>query len=311
LLADQELHPALPADAFAIVKRQIVGTLTGAIQGPEFKAQRALANGLYPVGDPSRRTATPDTAGSVTLDQVKAYYASTFRPDLTTIVVVGDVTPDHARAAVQSAFGSWTASGPAPNVYPPAIPRNKPSSAVIPATGRVQADVTLAQTLPMTYNDPDYPVLELGNTALSGGFGSVLFHDVREVHGYAYTVGSSVAGGHNRSTFRVSYGADPQNVAPAQKLIIADLTQAQKKALPPDRIVRAKAQLIGQLPLRSESFDGVANTLLQYSVTGRPLDSDRRYAATELSATGENVRAALAKWIRPNDFVRVLQVPAR
>jgi len=310
LLADDELHPALPADAFAIVKQQTVGQLTGAVQGPDFKAQRALADALYPAGDPARRAATPESAGVVTLDDVKNYYAAAFRPDLTTIVVVGDVTPEHARAAVQNAFGAWTASGPAPDVYPPPIPRNSPSQAMIPATGRIQSDVTLAETLPMTYNDSDYPVLQLANAALSGGFGSLLYHDVREVHGYAYTVDTSVAGGHNRSTFRVNFGAYPQNTARAKQLIVTDLTSLQKKDLPADRLVRAKALLIGQLPVRSESYDGVASTLLTYSVTGRPLDTDRRYAQAELAASADAVRAAMAKWIRPQGFAGVTQGPA-
>ena len=310
LLADDELHPALPADAFAIVKQQTVGQLTGAVQGPDFKAQRALAYALYPAGDPARRETTPETAGNVTLDDVKNYYAASFRPDLTTIVVVGDVTPEHARAAVQSAFGAWNATGPTPDVYPPAIPRNAPSQVLIPATGRIQSDVTLAQTLPLTYNDPDYPVLQLANAALSGGFGSLLYHDVREVHGYAYTVSTSVAGGHNRSTFRVNFGAYPQNTARAKRLIVTDLTALQKKNLPADRLVRAKALLIGQLPVRSESYDGVAGALLAYSVTGRPLDSDRRYAQAELAATADAVRAAMAKWIRPQGFASVTQGPA-
>jgi zinc protease len=310
LLADDELHPALPADAFAIVKQQTVGQLTGAVQGPDFKAQRALADALYPPGDPSRRQATPETAGSVTLDDVKHYYASTFRPDMTTIVVVGDVTPEHARSVVQAAFGGWIASGPAPDVYPPAIPRNAPSQAMIPATGRIQSDVTLAEALPLTYNDSDYPVLQLANAALSGGFGSLLYHDVREIHGYAYTVSTSVSGGHNRSTFRVNYGAYPQNTDRAKQLIVTDLTALQKKDLPADRLVRAKALLIGQLPVRSESYDGVAGTLLSYSVTGRPLDSDRRYAQAELAASADAVRAAMAKWIRPEGFASVTQGPA-
>lgn len=310
LLADDELHPALPADAFAIVKQQVVGQLTGAVQGPAYKAQRALADGLYPAGDPGRRSATPQTAASLTLDQVKAYYDATFRPDLTTIVVVGDVTPERARAVVTNAFGAWTASGPKPDVFPPSVPRNKPSSAVIPATGRIQAEVTLAETLPMSYNDPDYPVLALANTALSGGFGSLLYTDVRTIHGYAYSVSSSVSGGHNRSTFRVSYGADPQNVDRAQALILNDLKLVQTKPLPADKLLRAKAQLIGELPLRRESFDGVANTLLTYASTERPLDTDRRYAAAELAASGDSVRAAMAKWIRPDGFVRVVEGPA-
>lgn len=311
LLADDELHPALPADAFAIVKQQLVGTLTGAVRSPDYKAQRALAAALYPPGDPSRRSATPETAGSVTLDDVKAYYNATFRPDMTTIVAVGDVTPEHVRAAVQAAFGTWTANGPPPDVYPPAIPRNAPSHTEIPATGRIQADVTMAQTLPLSYNDADYPVLQLANAALSGGFGSLLYHDVREVHGYAYSVDTAVAGGHNRSTFRVTYGAYPQNVERARQLIVADLTALQKKALSADRLIRAKALLLGRLPVRSESYDGVAGTLLTYSVTDRPLDSDRRYARAEFAASGNDVRDAMAKWVRPDGFARVLQVPAR
>jgi zinc protease len=311
LLADDELHPAFPANAFAIVKQQLVGTLTGAVRGPDFKARRALANALYPAGDPARRAATPQTASSVTLDDVKAYYATIFRPDMTTIVAVGDITPEHARAAIESAFGAWTASGPAPNVYPPAIPRNRPSQAVVPATGRIQADVTLAQTLPMTYNDTDYPILQLANAALSGGFGSLLYHDVREVHGYAYSVDSSLSGGHNRSTFTVSYGADPQNAQRAQDLIVRDLMALQKKPLPADRLIRAKALLLGQLPLRSASYEGVAGALLAYSVTGRPLDTDRRYARAEFAASGDAVRAAMAKWVRPDAFARVTLVPAK
>jgi zinc protease len=310
LLADDELHPALPENAFAIVKQQLVGMLTGAVQGPDFKAHQALASALYPTGDPARRSATPETASSVTLADVKAYYAATYRPDLTTIVAVGDITPEHARAAIESAFGAWKATGAPPNVYPPAIPRNAPSHASIPATGRIQADVTLAQTLPLTYNDADYPVLQLANAALSGGFGSLLYHDVREVHGYAYSVDTSVSGGHNRSTFTVNYGAYPQNAQRAQELIVHDLVALQKTPLASDRLIRAKALLLGQLPVRSESFDGVAGTLLTYSVTDRPLDSDRRYAAAELAASSDAVRAVMAKWVRPDGFARVTLLPA-
>jgi zinc protease len=310
LLADDELHPALPAAAFAIVKQQTIGELTGAVQGPDFKAHQALAAALYPIGDPARRNATPATAAAITLDDVKAYYAATFRPDLTTIVAVGDITPEHARAAIEKSFGAWTASGPKPSVFPPAIPRNRASQTVIPATGRIQSDVTLAQTLPLTYNDADYPVLQLGNAALSGGFGSILYHDVRELHGYAYSVDTSFAAGHNRSTFNVNYGSDPKNAAPALKLITADIIAMQKTPLAADRLIRAKALLLGELPVRSESFDGVANTLLNYALTDRPLDSDRRYARAEFAATGDAVRAAMAKWVKPNAFARVTLVPA-
>ncbi len=310
LLADDELHPAFPADAFGIVKSQLAGELAGAIQSPDYKLQRALGAALYPAGDPARRSATPETVNALTLDDVKSYYQSAFRPDLTTIVVVGDVTPEHARAAVDHAFGGWIANGAFTYQYDPAVPRNAPAQVVIPATGRVQADVTLAETIPLGYLNPDYPILQLANTALSGGFGSVLYHDVREVHGYAYTVQSSFNAAHNRTLFSVNYGADPQNAARAQRLIVDDITALQNKALPADRLIRAKALILGELPVRQESFDGVASQLLQYALTERPLDQDRISARAQFAASGEAVRSVLAKWVRPKSFVRAVLAPA-
>ncbi len=310
LLADNELHPAFPADAFAIVKAQTVGELQGQIQSPDYKAQVALANALYPAGDPARRFATPASAGSVTLDDVKAYDHTVFRPDLATIVVVGDVTPARALAAVQANFGAWTATGPSTFRYPSPVPANAPVQVTIPATGRIQADVTLAQTLPLGYSNAEYPVLQLANAALSGGFGSILYHDVREVHGYAYSVDSAIGPGHNRSTFSVNFGSYPQNARSAEKLIVHDLTMLQKTPLSADRLLRAKALVIGALPVQQESFEGVASQLLSYSLTGRPLDTDRIVGRAEFAATAAQVRAALAKWIRPNGFARVMLVPA-
>lgn len=311
LLADDELHPRLPADAFEIVKRQTVGALTGTVKSPDYKAERALADALYPAGDPARRSATPQTASAVTLDDVKSFYASAYRPDLATIVVVGDVTPEHARAAIEKSFGGWKAQGPTPNVFAPAVPPNKARTASVPATGRVQSSVRLEETLPLTFKDPDYAVLRLANSVLSGGFyASLLFHDLRELHGYVYTVGSSFSAGPNRGTFTVTYGADPKNVARAARLVVDDLGALQKKPLGADRLTRAKALMLGELPIAKESYDGLAGQLIAYGATGRPLDEDRIEAAAALAATPERVRAAMAKWIRPHDFVRVVIGPA-
>jgi zinc protease len=312
LLADDELHPALPPDAFAIVQKQTVGQLTGELKSPDNQARRAIAAALYPSGDPARRFATPQTVGALTLDDVKNYAAAVMRPDLATIVIVGDVTVDQARSVVEKWFGSWKADGPTPNVFPPAVAPNRASRRVIPATGRVQSEVTLSESLPITYTNPDYPVLRLANTVLSGGFyDSILYRDVRELHGYAYSVDSSVTGGHNRSTFRVNFGADPQNVAAAQRIIVDDIAAMARTPLEPDRLLRAKALALGALPVRQASYDGLASQLLTYAATGRPLNQDRIDAAAQLRATPQSVRSAMARWIRPKDFAEVVVGPAR
>jgi len=47
---------------------------------------------------------------------------SILRPDLTTLVVVGDVDPAAVQAAVTARFGDWAAVGPRPDPHLPPIP---------------------------------------------------------------------------------------------------------------------------------------------------------------------------------------------
>jgi zinc protease len=311
LLADDELHPSFPAAAFAIVKQQTVGQLAGTIHSPDFLARKALVDGLFPATDPSRRYATPQTAGAVTLDDVKQQFAATYRPDLTTIAVIGDVTPETARAVVDKYFGDWHATGPLPDVYPPAAPPNAQSTATVPATGRIQSDVTLAETLQLTYDNPDYATLRLANEVLTGGvFGSVLYHDLRETTGYVYSVSSSLAGGRNRSVFSINYGAYPQNVGRADNLIVTDLTKLQTTPLEAGRLLRSKALVLGELPIGEQSYAEIADEFLLYADRQQPLDEPYREAQTMLDATPATLQAAMAKYVRPSAFVRVVTGPA-
>ena len=110
LLADNELHPALPAPAFAVIQQQTQQFTAGNLQSPGYRSGRAMELALLPAGDPALREVTPDSLAKVTLDDVKQYHAATIRPDLTTIVVIGDVTPTDARAVIQKWFGDWKAN---------------------------------------------------------------------------------------------------------------------------------------------------------------------------------------------------------
>lgn len=310
LLADEQLHPAFPAQAFGIVKGQVVGELEGEVRSPDFIARQALLKALYPPGDPVLRHASPATAQAVTFDDVKRQFAATFRPDLTTIVVVGDVTPERALATITKSFGNWSAAGPKPELDVAPVPQNGPATARVPATGRIQSSVTLAQTVGIARNDSDYPLLRLANTVLTGGFySSLLFHDLRELHGYVYSVRSALSAGKTRGEFSVEYGSDPQNVLRAQRLIVDDIAALQQRGIPADRLLRSKALLVGSLPVARESYDGLASQLLGYASDDFPLDQDVRFATTILGATSEQVQAALQKWVRPKEFVRVVTGP--
>ena len=311
LLADDELHPAFNGNDFRIVQRQSEQSVADDQNSPDHLTEVALANALYPAGDPMRRFPTPQSIGSVTLPDVQSWYDSAYRPDLTTIVVIGNVTPQQVRATFEKYFGAWTANGPKPNIYPLPVAQNVPSQVNVPATGREQASAQLVETIGLLRSDPDWANLELGNVVLTGGFySSLLFHDLREVHGYVYDVNSSVGAGKVRSTFDVEFGSDPKNVLPAENEIVANLRLVQQKPVAADRLLRSKALLLGSIPIREASYDGVSALLLNYATQDLPLDQNLIDAQRELNATQTSVQTSFAKWIRPDGFVRIITGPA-
>jgi len=310
LLADEELHPAFPVDSFGAVKGEELGSVQGIVTSPDHLAQVALNNALYPAGDPVQRFATPQTVTSLTLDDVKAYYGSVYRPDMTTIVVVGDVDPQHAKDVFDKYFGGWTAAGPKPAVDMPAVPDNVAASTVVPDKERVQSQVQLVQVNSLRRTDPDFAPLAVANQSFGATGSSILFHDVRDVHGLVYGVFSRADFGKNRSTFEVQFACDPSKINQAQSLIMADLKDLSNNGLNADELARGKASLVSELPMRVAGFDGIARQLIHYSEFGLPLDQATIDAQSEIAVTNDQIKAAVSKWIRAGAFVRVILGPA-
>ena len=310
LLADNELHPALPAEAFTITQQQAVQFSAGNRTSPGYKTSRALELALLPAGDPSLRESTPETLTKVTLDDVKQFYAATMRPDLTTIVVIGDVTPEEAKSVVEKWFGEWKATGPKPETTLAAIPVNKASAANIDDAEQVQDSVVLAEELTLNRFDPDYYPLQLGTHVLGGGFYATrLYHDLRQVAGYVYTVDVSLSASKTRATYTVDYGSDPDKVSKARALVERDLRQMATENVSDAELHQAKALLLRQIPLQESSEESVAGLMLARAEMGLPLDESLRAAKTYVGLTAEQVKAAFARQIRTDDLVQVVRGP--
>ena len=311
LLADNELHPALPEQAFKITQQQMAQFVAGRMHSPGYLTSRALLAGMVPPDDPTLRQTTPATVSKLTLDEVKQYHDTTVRPDLTTIVVIGDVTADEARTVIEKWFGGWKATGPKPNTTLPAIPVNKAAASTVPDPEAVQDDVTLAEQLNLNRFDPDYYPLQLGNHVLGGGFYATrLYHDLRQVNGYVYGVSVSLNASKSRASYSVNYGCDPQNVSKARALIIRDLDQMRTEDVSESELHQAKALLLRQIPLSTASEDAVAGALLARAEMGLPLDEPVIAAHKYLALTADDVRKAFEKQIRTDNLVQVVRGPA-
>ncbi|WP_254070166.1 pitrilysin family protein [Acidisphaera sp. L21] len=309
LLAENQLHPAFPADAFAISRRQLAQNLTGLLGSPSYLYQRAIRKSLVPDGDPSLRQPTPDGVAALSPAELRAYYDATIRPDLTTIVVIGDVTPEDALRVVTANFGDWKSAGKTPVVDLPPVAPNKLSSSRVADPSSLQDRVALSQTLLLPVFNLDRYKLELGNLILGSGFSSRLLQDLRVKTGYVYSASSALHWDRTRSFYTISFGADAANVEKARVLVLRDLTDMQTTDVTDAELNRAKAQILRELPMQRASVGSIAALYLRRVDLGLELNTDAIAAQHYRDITADDIRQVFAAWIRPDALAEVVQGP--
>jgi zinc protease len=310
LLADNELHPALTPQVFSIVRPQVAGAIAGQLQAPAVLTQIGFNKALLPASDPGQRYATPESVASLTLDNVQSYYNEAFRPDLTTIVIVGKIQPEQAKAIVEREFGSWHAAGTKPDVAYGAIPPSTSSQFNVPDKSAVQDSVQMSETVDVNQNSPQRFALELGNQVLGGGFyASRLYRDLREKAGLVYSVDSSFNLDEKRGIYSISFGSDPANVEKARSLVLHNLKKMQDEPISADDLNRVKGILLRQFALGEASFDGIGGGLLSLAVQGKPLDATTTASKHYLELSATDVQTAFRTYIRPGDFATGVQGP--
>ena len=311
LLAENQLHPAFPADAFVVVRNQLAQSVAGQIRTPDYLFSRAVRGAIAPDDDPTLRQPTPDTVMALRPDDLRAFYTASIRPDLTTIVVVGDVTVEQARQVVNETFGAWRAEGPTPAIELPPIGPSMASRARVPDSSALQDTVALLETVALPVTSPDRYALLLGNAILGGGFSSRLYQDLRIRSGYVYSVSSALDWQRTRATYSVSFGADTENVEKARALVLRDLKEMQTSPVSDAVLMRAKAELLRRLPMQRASVGGIAGQYLRLADLGLPLDQQQIAAARYLAITAADIQHAFAMWIRPDDLALVVKGPPR
>jgi zinc protease len=310
LLADNELNPALPQEGFTVQQETLSRTLAGEMQSPQYKMMKAMMEGLLPKGDPDLRRATPDTVNKLTVQNLKDYYAKTYRPDLTTIVVVGNVTPDQAKATVERYFGQWKAEGSKPDVISKPVATNPAGYTVVENSYASQDQVLMGQMLELNMHNPDRYALQLGNDVLGGnGFASRLMADIRVKHGYAYGAGSGLRFDRSRSIFFVQYGSDPDKVAAVNGLVHQNLLDMQNTPVKEEELTNARQYEIRSIPVGVASISSIARSLLTWAWHDEPLDQPMVAAKHYLSMTPAQVQAAFKKYLKPQNLMQVVQGP--
>lgn len=313
LLAEVELRPRFDAQTFEAARRRALGELETSLNETGTMVRLALAKKLLPAGDPALRQPTPEGVSALTLDDVRAYYAKTFRPDLTTIVVVGNVTPDAARSAIERTFEGWKSTGEPAALDLPPVPLNPPGDVRLTVPSLSQDSVTLAQLVSADRTSPQYAAMQLGNTILGGGAlgaeQSRLFRDIRQNAGLVYSIGSEFAAQKGRSEFSIDFASSPGNLDRISRLIDAEIARMQTEPAGDFELSLAKAAIVRRTIINVSSLASIGRSLLGDAQGGYPLDQDRLDAQGIIATSAQAVKEAFASFVRPPGFFKLVVGP--
>lgn len=312
LAADVLMHPTFPQRQVEKLRAEILADLKEDDQDTQHVAYREFRRLCYPETHPYHRLSdgTIKTVKRLTRAQMREFHARYFRPDLTTLVVVGDVRADAAIEKIARAFGKWRADGTPPLSTIPSVPPLKQMARrVVPLDGKTQADVVLGFPA-LCRADPDFYALSLGDLIFGRlGLYGRLGANVRDEQGLAYYVFSSLEAGLGAGPWSVRAGVNPKNLERAIESILAEIRRFRSEQVTQDELDEARDFLTGSLALRLETNDGVAAILSDIELFDLGLDYLQRYPQIIRSITAEQILAVVQKYAQVENYALAIAGP--
>lgn len=187
LFAEVMLRPRFDQQRLDLTKKNTIDAIRRQNDDPKGIAAREYRRALYE-NHPLGRMATIESVGSISRDDVAAFYKQSMNPKGIIIAVSGDFDSKTIKAKLNRLVGQWkSAEAPFNKV---AQPDEKPVKRVLKAQKQVSQSVVRMGHLGMEKNNPDQYAVRVMDYILGGGFTSRLMQEVRSNQGLAYHAGS-------------------------------------------------------------------------------------------------------------------------
>src|SRR5438874_2907566 len=306
LFADLALHPSFPANEFERIKKnRLTELLQLRDQGPAI-ANLAFPAILYgkahPYGAPL--IGTEATVTGLTTADLQSYYQANFKPNNSTLIIVGDVNPGQIEQKINALFGGWQRGEVSQLTYGEPPKSSTTTIYLIDKPGAAQSSFRIG-AVGVPRSTKDYFALTMMNTILGGSFTSRLKQNLREARGFTYGAGSRfdmrrAAGPFIASAEIVSAKTDSALIEFMKEL------NGIRQSVPPDELSRAKRYLQLQLPGNFETTQQISGALVPVALYGLPLDFYNNYVQNIEAVTQADVARVAQPYSNPGTLAVVI-----
>lgn len=297
-----------PKQAFQRRQKQTISALQMQEQVPAYIAQDAFYHTLYKGHAYAHNIeGTKKSIMSLMREDAERFYKQYYVLNNATIIMVGDISRLDAENMIDK-IAENLAQGEAAPVTAPALLPNKKGQSHIEFPSE-QANVWIGH-LGMSYHDPDYYAIRIGNDILGGSsITSRLFTQIRGEHGLVYGISSSFQFLDATGPFLIHFATKNSTVKKALSLTQSLLANYVAKGPTQKEFLHTKQKINNEFPLSLATNYDIINYLVQIGFYKLPLDYINTYQAKIAAVSLEEVKTALKKHIRPDEMIQIIVGP--
>ncbi|MCL1690175.1 hypothetical protein CMU59_18425 [Elizabethkingia anophelis] len=298
-MADGALNPDFTEKEFVNIKNRYIESLKGNDRSVEKIASRVGGILVYGKKHPFAEYDSPEQIEKITLQDVKDYYNTYYKPNNAYLVVIGDISVKEIKTLAEKNFNSWKAG----EIFIPALPKvpevTKTVINAINMPNAVQSDVSVRYPVYLTKKDPDYYAAIIASSVLGGGFNSKLNMNLREAHGWTYGAGGGVKESRYIGRFYANATVRNEVTAPAIVETIKEIKGMTINKIDQQTLDDVKAKLSGNFILELEKPETTAHLTLIKKTDQLPDDFYANHVRSINAVTIDDVLRVSKKYFRP------------
>lgn len=306
LYTDVLRHPAFPDDKIELSKVALRRAIASRNDEMLPLLVRVAGQAVYGKDSPYARTPEYATVETILGDDCRELYRRVFEPSRMVLAVYGDFKSAEMKKRLSARLGDWKGAG----VPLPALPPS-PESAETRLVFAPKEDVTQSGII-LTHpgfraDDPDYPAMDVLETALGGGFQSRLVNRIRTERGLAYATGAGAGGDYQRPGLFNAYAlTKSESTLVALDLLREEVRKVTEAPLTDQELKIAKESVLNLFVFNFEEPSSVLFRAAYFEVTGYPQDFLQRYQQSVEAVTAASVLEAARRKIHPDRMVAVV-----
>ncbi len=302
IFADVIINPSFPSSELELQRNQRLAAFLQRRDNADAIAGIAYASLLYGRGHPYGHSLLGDDASvkAVTIDEIKNFYQTYYRPNNASLIVVGDIRPDALVGQLERALAKWQKADVPTITVPESAPRDRAGIYLVDKPDAAQSVLAIGQ-IGVPRSTPDYFPLLVMNTLLGGQFTSRVNMNLRENTGYTYGARTSFDFRRGAGPFAATAGVQ---TAVTKESVVEFLKELRgiRGAIPitPAELEFSKQAIIRGYPRTFETPDQIANRLTPLVIYGLPDSYFNDFIPKIRAVTADDVTRVANKYLDPS-----------